>query len=315
MKFQYILATLFVFFSLQVYALNPSDICDENLREEMAYSERTRVAEVCSYLGQYEDSLLPDTQVVSTKAFREGSAHTYDYHEFFQTFGSTLKKVQDPNSCDSAKTEGRVAYPTVSIQKTATGTIPVSVIKEDELNQIFKSIASDAKYAFEVIEDGCWARAHIIARELEKKGLRVGKIFAEGTLAVRTPKALDGQGVMWSYHVAPVIAVDTGRGVEMRVIDPALFEKPVPVKTWTDKMLPHPELKKGTKIYMTDRFVVKPLRGENVKSLKENPSRGRWSKFETVLSEQQLEQLELEGGARELQKSFYKMNSPKEVSQ
>lgn len=294
-------------FCLPVGAINPAALCDQVVIEELRPSEKAQMEEVCSYAGQYEESLLPDENATFSKKFRDGKSTTYDYNDFFKSFTTSLNSVNRAEKCDPKKEDApRVAYPSVNIEKTAAGTIPVSVVQEEELNQIFSEVSKDPKYAFDVVENGCWARAHIMAREFEKRGIRVGKIFAEGTLAVETKKALNGEGVMWTYHVAPVIAVQTKKGVELRVFDPAMFDRPVPVKTWTDKMLPAKEFKEEVELYMTDRFVLEPLRGNNVKSIKEDPSRGRWHMAETVMAEQELELRRLDLEDREIQKEYHR---------
>lgn len=294
-----------ILFGVSSWAIKPQDLCDPAGIEELRPSERARMEEVCSYAGQYEESMLPDQNATASKKFRDGKSTTYDYKDFFSSFTRSLNAVNRPERCDPNK-EGapRVAYPTINLEKTAAGTIPISVVKEEELNQIFAEIARDPKYAFGSVENGCWARAHIMARELEKRGIRVGKMFAEGTLAVRTEKALNGEGVVWTYHVAPLVAVETTKGTELRVLDPSMFDKPVPVKTWTDKMLPDQELKDEVELYVTDRFVLEPLRGNRVTSIKEDPSRGRWHMAETIMAEQELEQRRLDLEDRDMQREF-----------
>jgi|GEM_PF-1949897 len=289
------LVSFFIFVlsvALPSLAISPEVLCNSQQLEELnqsSPSEAERMHEVCAHAGEYENSLLPDTNATAAKTFREGKAATYEYSDFFKSLTQSLGQVRRDEKCDPGNSSVRVAYPTVSLEKTAAGTIPVSVLKEEDLNKIFAEISKDPKYAFESVEDGCWARAHIIARELEQRGIRVAKIFAEGTLTVKTPKALNGEGVVWSYHVAPLVAVQTAKGVEMRVLDPALFDKPVPVKTWSDRMLPTREAKEGVELYITDRFVLDPLRGNSVKNIKDDPARGRWHVAETVLAEKELE--------------------------
>lgn len=261
--------------SLSVWAMRPEDLCNKDLIMEMTPSQRADYEDICSYAGQYQDSLVPDTNATFSKTIHDGDANRYNYDEFFKSFTKSLNNINRAETCDKNSKTSRVPYPSVNIKGTAAGTIPISVVKEDELNKIFSDLANDPKFAFDAVENGCWARAHIMAHELEKRGIRVGKIFAEGLLSVSTPKAMDGVGVNWSYHVAPVIAVETKNGTELQVIDPSLFNGPVPVKTWTDKMLPHQALQKKVELYMTDRFVMKPLHGESLKSIQDDPSRGR----------------------------------------
>ncbi|MEK2643871.1 protein-glutamine glutaminase family protein [Bdellovibrio sp. BCCA] len=302
---RFLLLILFLF-TLPVWAISPELLCDQAKIEELTPSEKANMEEVCMYAGQYQESSLPDANATFSKKFRDGKANVYDYSDFFNSFTKSLNSVNRAEKCDPKKDNPRVAYPSVNIEKTAAGTIPVSVVKEEELNKIFSEISKDPKYAFDVVENGCWARAHIMARELEKRGIRVAKIFAEGALAVETKKALNGEGVMWTYHVAPVIAVETKNGVELRVIDPAMFDRAVPVKTWTDRMLPNKQFKDNVELYMTDRFVLDPLRGGSLKSIHEDPSRGRWHMAETVMAEQELEMRRRDLEDREIQKAYFK---------
>lgn len=318
MGIRYLFVYLCLLISLPVGAIDIDQLCNPELIADMAPSDRANMEEVCSYKGRYEDSALPDSNATFSKKFRDGKANTYDYADFFKSFTTSLNSVNKAEKCETKNGQTpRVPYPSVNIANTAAGTIPISVVKEEELNKIFSDFAKDPKYAFDVVENGCWARAHIMARELEKRGIRVGKIFAEGVLSVQTPKALDGIGVAWSYHVAPVIAVETKNGVELRVIDPALFNQAVPVKTWTDKMLPNQAFKERVKLYMTDRFVLNPLREESLKSIKEDPSRGRWSMAETSMAEIELEMRRRELGDRDIEKEYIKKmrQQPTEAAQ
>jgi len=299
------MATLLLSFS--ALAVDVEQLCNPELIQEMAPSDRANMETVCAYKGRYEQSALPDSNATFSKKFRDGSASTYDYNEFFKSLNQSVSSVNRTEKCDTQNVSGhRVAYPSVNIANSATGTIPVSVVKEEELHQIFSDLAKDPKYAFEVVENGCWGRAHIMARELEKRGIRVGKIFAEGDLTVSTTKAVNGTGVRWSYHVAPVIAVETKKGVELRVMDPAMFEKAVLVKTWTDKMLPSKGSQDKVELYMTDRFVMNPLRGEKLKTSQDDPNRGRWNMAEVTMAEVELELRQRELEERAIQQEYFK---------
>lgn len=290
MRVSFFFSFLAFILSSWAWAIDPKALCNPDALEELVGFQRDRMEEVCSYSGQYEESLLPDEKATLSGKFREGKSNTYDYTDFFSTLTKSVGAINRSERCpEKSEATPRVSYPSLNLEKTAVGTIPVSVVPEEELNQIFSKIAKDPKYAFDVPENGCWARAHIMAKELEAKGIRVGKMFVEGTLAVRTKKALNGEGVIWSYHVAPLVAVQTKNGVELRILDPSLFDKPVPVKTWTDRMLPLEKLKDETKMYITDRFNLDPLRGQSARSLKRDPSQGRWHKAELLMAEQELE--------------------------
>jgi hypothetical protein len=81
-------------------------------------------------------------------------------------------------------------------------------------------------------DDGCWGRAHEMARLLIDAGASPRKVWIYGTL--RTPTRNNPCcTVPWRFHVAPTIAVRVGRDeVEEQVVDPSLFTTPVSVATW-----------------------------------------------------------------------------------
>lgn len=81
-------------------------------------------------------------------------------------------------------------------------------------------------------DDGCWARAHAMARLIIAAGGVPRKVWIYGKL--RTPTRNNPCCIVpWRFHVAPTISVRVGKSrVEEQVIDPALFTKPVPIATW-----------------------------------------------------------------------------------
>lgn len=280
-----------VFLIFPLWAVAPNDLCSKEILDHLRRAEPrefSKMIEVCRYAGQYKESALPDAPLKRARANR---GEVYIYDEFFSSLHSvTRPQTGKADLCEDPGQKSGVSYPTVFLEKTASGDIPLSVVDEKELEKIFADIQKESKYAFEYLEDGCWARAHLITQELEKRGIRAGKTFAEGYLVVPTDKAMNGQAVVWSYHVAPLVAVQTEKGIEMRILDASLFDKPVPVKEWTDKMMPSDEIKEDAVIYNTDRFVLDPLRGRPVSVLKNDPSNGRWHIAETVLAEKDLEE-------------------------
>lgn len=285
-----LLLSLFFLIS-PLWAVAPSDLCSKEILDHLRRaepSEFSKMLEVCRYAGQYKESALPDGPV---KEARSSRGEVYIYDEFFESLHSlTRPQGSQAELCDDSTKKAAMTYPTVFLEKTASGDIPLSVVDEKDIEKIFADIRKESKYAFEYLEDGCWARAHLITQELEKRGIRAGKTFAEGYLVVPTDKAMNGEAVVWSYHVAPLVAVQTDKGIEMRILDASLFDKPVPVKEWTDKMMPSEDIKEDVVIYNTDRFVLDPLRGRPVSALKTDPSNGRWHIAETVLAEKDLEE-------------------------
>jgi hypothetical protein len=103
--------------------------------------------------------------------------------------------------------------------------------------------------------DGCRARAHRMCELLEEGGIATAKIWVyadENDLKPLTPN-LEECEAKWVLHVASVAhAEETG---ELLVIDPSLFEAPVPVQTFIDAMR-----SPGAERVFTDRFVYNRLR-------------------------------------------------------
>ncbi len=82
-------------------------------------------------------------------------------------------------------------------------------------------------------DDGCWGRAHEMARLMINMGENPKKVWIQGGLQVSTrnkPNCV----VNWGWHVAPTLCV-RGPGFfqnQDMVIDPSLFTTPVSKATW-----------------------------------------------------------------------------------
>ncbi len=89
-------------------------------------------------------------------------------------------------------------------------------------------------------KDGCFARAHEMCRLLEGRGLRPGKIWIDsdgtGIRCSALTRNDPGCQTYWLWHCAPTLVVRTGTWFRTYVIDPALFNEPVPVATWKAEM-------------------------------------------------------------------------------
>lgn len=79
--------------------------------------------------------------------------------------------------------------------------------------------------------DGCWGRAHEMRRLMIEDGTVPQKVWIYGYLHVATYNA-PTCAVSWDWHVAPILDVNTGSGVENYVIDPSMFDAPVPEAVW-----------------------------------------------------------------------------------
>lgn len=77
-------------------------------------------------------------------------------------------------------------------------------------------------------DDGCWGRAHEMYRLLLAEGVTAEKAWIYGDLVCPT-KNNPACRVAWGYHVAPKLEVE---GTEEYVLDPSIFDAPVPASQW-----------------------------------------------------------------------------------
>jgi hypothetical protein len=131
--------------------------------------------------------------------------------------------------------------------------IDVTVMNDEYALKIFQEMTVQQKIPFGFPEDGCYARAEEMSYQLDKKGIKTGKVFAHGLFRVDNDKATDGY-VSWIFHVAPFVVVESGKTREIWVIDPSLFFEPVSLETWLTTLSGHPK-SKIDKVYLTNRFI------------------------------------------------------------
>lgn len=123
---------------------------------------------------------------------------------------------------------------------TPLGSIPLApgAVTPEQAQEIFNQMADQEDIAFEFPVDGCYARAHLMAQRMQDRGVTPSKVWTLASpgdpLWVQTPNHPDGR-VQWSYHVAPTIPVQGADGkVQDMVIDPSMFDRPVPIQEWVD---------------------------------------------------------------------------------
>jgi uncharacterized Zn-binding protein involved in type VI secretion len=136
--------------------------------------------------------------------------------------------------------------PTVEIGEAgAPG--PLTVVTPAIAAAIFSALASRSDIAFKYPVDGCYARAHLMVKQMQAMGLNPGKAWTfagsrTDPLWVNTPNHPDGM-VSWGYHVAPTLPVTGKDGVTRpMVMDPSMFDHPVTPKEWQDAQHDHPTL-------------------------------------------------------------------------
>lgn len=144
---------------------------------------------------------------------------------------SQIKFHQD---CIENKTNSKNARKLGKIYSASNDeTTEVTVIREAELMDLFNEISSNEDIPFQYHLDGCYLRSHEISRLLEKKGIITGKAFIEGNLMIISSIF---KKVEWTYHTAPIVLVEKEGKEIPYIIDPSLFDKPVPLEEWKNKI-------------------------------------------------------------------------------
>ncbi|WP_110514015.1 WXG100 family type VII secretion target [Herpetosiphon llansteffanensis] len=149
---------------------------------------------------------------------------------------------------------------------------PDGSVSEAEAAIIFNDMANEADIPFQFPDDGCYARAHVMAYRIsERYGIdinNVDKVFIDGDLEAETkfiykqitlpdgstyPSSTTDGTVNWYWHVAPIIYVRQENATVPMVIDPSLAERPLTIEQWKAIMTdPHAVTK------ITDHNIYKP---------------------------------------------------------
>jgi hypothetical protein len=145
-----------------------------------------------------------------------------------------------------------------------TGT--ATVVSEEKLKELTFMLAKEP-YAYQYPEEGCFMRAHMMAKKLESLGILSAKVFAwgsnfENTLRIKNPYTLKWN--YWRYHIAVSLVLKTSEGEYVpMIIDPSLSFEPLTVAEWFQLMLPtraselNPPMQR-VRLKVTDRYEYYP---------------------------------------------------------
>ena len=122
-------------------------------------------------------------------------------------------------------------------QAKKTGAL-AKTVSPSEAKALFDSYANNPRIPHDFIDEGCHFRAHVGAKLLEDAGVYSEKAFCVpdgGDLKIDSDLSPIGFTI-GMFHTAPVIWVDAKDGPERRVLDPSMFDGPVPVEVWQAEM-------------------------------------------------------------------------------
>jgi len=163
---------------------------------------------------------LENAQMVQLIEFTNGAIESNFVNlETLPDYACVHKGVYySPESYQRAKDIKRSSKKTISLEKA------------QELHD--KAKARD-DIAWDYTFDGCYARAHLMARMFEEQGVHVDKAWLRGSLQV--PGEADT--MKWGYHVAPLVYVEEPNGsIKEMIIDPSISDKPLSPEKWSALM-------------------------------------------------------------------------------
>ena len=116
----------------------------------------------------------------------------------------------------------------------------VPTAERGKIDAVFKSFKKDPGYHACIIEYGCERRAHLMAMTLQQEGIESRKIFAIPAIPSEWVRvAVDDSETVtnrWNYHVAVLVRVREGDQVMKLVLDPSIFDAPVSVAAWSERL-------------------------------------------------------------------------------
>ena len=143
-------------------------------------------------------------------------------------------------------------------------TFQVSVVTEAEALALVQTLRKDPAIPFEYLQDGAYARAHTMVRNLEKAGIIAGKAWIEGKPPLCAFSEEFGE-IKLDYHVAPMILVGSQLANTIQVLDPSLSLKPLSLTAWK-ALLTRRTQAKVTETYFTPRFHYGPYEKAEAKT-------------------------------------------------
>ena len=141
-----------------------------------------------------------------------------------------------------------------------------SVVSEEKLKELTFMLAKEP-YAYQYPEEGCFMRAHLMAKKLESVGILSAKVFAwgsnfENTLRIKNPYTFEWN--YWRYHIAVSVVLKTAAGEYVpMIIDPSLSFNPLTMAEWFQLMLPsraaelNPPVQR-VRLKVTERYEYQP---------------------------------------------------------
>jgi hypothetical protein len=129
--------------------------------------------------------------------------------------------------------------PVLKVPGTEPHMDPVSPAQANYLFHLVKKQTCDPRNVnstcipFNYPADGCWIRAHFMARMIVAEKITPAKIWSAAYMLSAHTENDPNCTVSWAWHVAAVVLVKYDNGAEIKlVIDPSLAPEPVTIEAW-----------------------------------------------------------------------------------
>jgi hypothetical protein len=145
-----------------------------------------------------------------------------------------VRKLRSPKNCSGSgllfeDSDTYTAY--IKHERSFRTSIPLT-----EARRLFAEFRARDDLPFQNPINGCQARATVMARDLEARGIYSRKIYAAGALEAKNACSPDGV-VRWNEHVSPLVTVEMPDGTRVDMaFDPSLTVEPVPASQWLGLM-------------------------------------------------------------------------------
>lgn len=183
-------------------------------------------------------------------------------HPNFEEILGTLQSALDENA-NVLVTETREEFEIIDVKKLPQEPgephspppepTPDPAVSEQRARDLFNDMNAESCdpcnpssdcIPFKYPNDGCWLRAHKMCYYMNQQGEDPEKVWIEWVRNGLPSQWVDTSNspeckVRWRYHVAPTLTVSTAAGNVRWVIDPSLFNNPVPVDEWKNRQDPN----------------------------------------------------------------------------
>jgi hypothetical protein len=233
-----------------------------NLQEEKYFKDvlESCFALICLLIMLVGRLVTPTTQVLAAEAcqgpliFPVFTDRQYLKESAKEMFRALLPTQKSDDCSRTTKSHPLPAQDVRSLAEVLPGPSsevgPISEISKEALDEAFAALKEDCRIPFDFIYEGCFPRAHAMARTLEDKGIIAGKVFFSGKISLSSKMTKDNISAI-SHAAVFVFVVDKENQIQPYVIDPSVANNPLPLAEFKKRISASPN---SLQMQFTNRF-------------------------------------------------------------